>query len=332
MALSRTSGATASAAVAADPPVIAADVTAAGIHIGGLTVAEATAVIEKRLGPKMAAPVVVHIGNRNYKLRAGKGRFVLDAGRMARSAARLKPLPDTSAGGGAVVRRSSRDIRPAIKHSHKAVADFVTGLIRRVYLAPRSARLRMGITKMRLYRSRGGRTLDRAKTARLLNRTLDRLGANRVLRVRTVWIAPARTPDSLRRAYPRIITIDRGTYTLRLFTHLRHTKSYKVAVGMAGLNTPAGHYTIQDKQVNPAWHVPNSSWAGSLAGQTIPGGAPNNPLKARWMGLAGGVGIHGTAEDWSIGSSASHGCIRMHVWDVKDLYRRVSVGTPVLIR
>ena len=45
------------------------------------------------------------------------------------------------------------------------------------------------------------------------------------------------------------------------------------------------------------------------------------------MGIANGVGIHGTGEDWSIGSRASHGCIRMHVWDVKDLYPRVPVGT-----
>jgi lipoprotein-anchoring transpeptidase ErfK/SrfK len=100
---------------------------------------------------------------------------------------------------------------------------------------------------------------------------------------------------------------------------------------MAGLSTPAGQYRIQDKQVDPAWHVPNSAWAGSLAGQVIPGGAPNNPLKARWLGIANGVGIHGTAEDWSIGSRASHGCIRMHVADVKELFPRVPVGTPVLI-
>jgi lipoprotein-anchoring transpeptidase ErfK/SrfK len=46
----------------------------------------------------------------------------------------------------------------------------------------------------------------------------------------------------------------------------------------------------------------------------------------------GAVGIHGTAEEWSIGSRASHGCIRMRVSDVIELYRRVPVGTPVLIR
>ena len=58
----------------------------------------------------------------------------------------------------------------------------------------------------------------------------------------------------------------------------------------------------------------------------------HNPLKARWMGIVNGVGIHGTGEDWSIGSRASHGCIRMHVSDVIDLFPRVPVGSPVLIR
>jgi lipoprotein-anchoring transpeptidase ErfK/SrfK len=49
------------------------------------------------------------------------------------------------------------------------------------------------------------------------------------------------------------------------------------------------------------------------------------------MGLGGGVGIHGTGEDWSIGTRASHGCIRMHVPDVIALYNRTPLGTPVLI-
>jgi lipoprotein-anchoring transpeptidase ErfK/SrfK len=79
------------------------------------------------------------------------------------------------------------------------------------------------------------------------------------------------------------------------------------------------------------WTAPNSPWAGELGGSRIPGGSPANPLRARWMGITGGVGIHGTGQDWSIGRAVSHGCIRMHVWDVVDLYRRVPLGTPVLI-
>jgi lipoprotein-anchoring transpeptidase ErfK/SrfK len=59
---------------------------------------------------------------------------------------------------------------------------------------------------------------------------------------------------------------------------------------------------------------------------------PGNPLGTRWMGLnASAVGIHGTPSPSSIGYSASHGCIRMYVWEAEWLFERVRVGTPVVI-
>jgi lipoprotein-anchoring transpeptidase ErfK/SrfK len=76
--------------------------------------------------------------------------------------------------------------------------------------------------------------------------------------------------------------------------------------------------------------VPNSAWAGALAGKLIPPG-PDDPIKARWMGIFDGAGIHGTDEVSSIGHAFSHGCVRMLIPDVIDLYDRVSVGTPVYI-
>ena len=98
-----------------------------------------------------------------------------------------------------------------------------------------------------------------------------------------------------------------------------------------GLETPAGLYAIQNKAVNAAWSVPNSAWAGSLAGQVVPGGAPDNPLKARWMGIFAGAGIHGTDQVGSLGTAASHGCVRMAIPDVIELYDQVKVQTPVYI-
>jgi lipoprotein-anchoring transpeptidase ErfK/SrfK len=77
--------------------------------------------------------------------------------------------------------------------------------------------------------------------------------------------------------------------------------------------------------------VPNSAWAGDLAGTVIPGGTPENPLKARWMGIFDGAGIHGTDAVGSIGTAASHGCIRMRIPDVEELYDQVPVGAPVYI-
>ena len=77
--------------------------------------------------------------------------------------------------------------------------------------------------------------------------------------------------------------------------------------------------------------MPNSAWAGDLAGKVIAGDDPSNPIKARWMGIYDGVGVHGTSDDASIGSAASHGCIRMHVPDVEELYDQVPVGAPIYI-
>ena len=68
----------------------------------------------------------------------------------------------------------------------------------------------------------------------------------------------------------------------------------------------------------------------SLAGRVIPPG-PSDPIKARWMGFWDGAGIHGTEETWSIGHAASHGCIRMTIADVEQLYPLVPLGTPIYV-
>ena len=99
-----------------------------------------------------------------------------------------------------------------------------------------------------------------------------------------------------------MIVVNRGQFRLRLFKDLKPTQTFGIAVGQVGLETPAGQYTIANKAINPAWHVPNSAWAGKLAGKVIAGDDPTNPIKARWLGIFDGVGIHGTSDDASIGS------------------------------
>ena len=144
-------------------------------------------------------------------------------------------------------------------------------------------------------------------------------------------VRPKITTAGLASAYGTIVTIDRANFKLRLFKRLKLSKTYRVAVGLPGYPTPTGRFTIANKAVNPAWTAPNAPWAGAYANETVPGGSAENPLKARWMGIVNGVGIHGTGAPGSIGTPASHGCIRMTVPDVIDLYPRVPVGTPVVI-
>ena len=163
------------------------------------------------------------------------------------------------------------------------------------------------------------------KTAALtaaLNGALEHPGHRRQIKVRTTVTAPKVQTSKLAGQYPSFITVDRGNFTLRVYKDLKLARSYSIAVGQQGLETPAGLYHIQNKAVNPSWQVPNSPWAGSLAGKLIPPG-PDDPIKARWMGIFDGAGIHGTDEVSSIGHAFSHGCVRMLIPDVIDLYDRV---------
>jgi hypothetical protein len=175
-----------------------------------------------------------------------------------------------------------------------------------------------------------GLSVKRPQLEQRLTNALLKTDGSRTVAVPTRNLNPRWTLATLPKKYGTFILVSRETFTLRLFKNLKLVKKYSVSVGMQGLETPAGLYDINDKQINPSWHVPLSAWAGDLAGRIIPPG-PADPIKARWMGFYDGAGIHGTDEDWSIGHAASHGCIRMHIWDVEDLYPRVPLHTPIYV-
>jgi peptidoglycan hydrolase-like protein with peptidoglycan-binding domain len=125
------------------------------------------------------------------------------------------------------------------------------------------------------------------------------------------------------------IAINREEHTLKLFRLGKSIHEYRVATGSSEFPTPAGEFEIINMQEDPTWTPPNSDWAKGE--KPIPPG-PDNPLGTRWMGLdSPNVGIHGTNSPTSIGYSVSHGCIRMSIPDVEDLFERVAVGTPVVI-
>jgi lipoprotein-anchoring transpeptidase ErfK/SrfK len=195
---------------------------------------------------------------------------------------------------------------------------------------PRDAKLRITLKRVRTSKSKPGKRLAEAGLAKQIAKLLDDGSGPRVLSTKLIDVTPKVTERQLRRS--TVITVSQSEFKLRLFKRLKMVKSYKVAVGQPAYPTPRGLFAIVNKQVNPVWSVPNSPWAGELAGTTVQGGSAGNPLKARWMGIHDGVGIHGTGQEYSVGSRASHGCLRMRVADVVALYPRVPVGTPVLIK
>ncbi|MBM3460497.1 MAG: murein L,D-transpeptidase [Armatimonadetes bacterium] len=128
---------------------------------------------------------------------------------------------------------------------------------------------------------------------------------------------------------PKIyINLDR--FSLLLVDGGNKVKSYGVAHGMPEYPTPAGDFHVMFLEKDPTWIPPRDSLWAREAKMTPPG--PGNPLGTRWIGLdSAAVGIHGTPSAWSIGSRASHGCIRMRIFDVEDLFERVNEGMEVVI-
>jgi len=108
---------------------------------------------------------------------------------------------------------------------------------------------------------------------------------------------------------------------------------YTVGVGKPGKQW-AGQAHIDGKYVRPAWSPPAVVKRDNpRLPSVIPGGVPGNPMGAAALTLSGGeYAIHGTNRPESIGGFVSYGCIRMHNHDIVDLFDRVDVGTPVVVR
>lgn len=105
-------------------------------------------------------------------------------------------------------------------------------------------------------------------------------------------------------------------------------KSYPIAVGRRGWETPVGTFRVAQMLHNPTWIHP-------FTGEAIRGGDPQNPLGHYWIGFwtngKNWIGFHGTPNPESVGKPASHGCIRMYNKDVEELFHQVNLGTPVTV-
>jgi len=309
---------------------IAAGVSAAGVAVSGLTVDEAAQKLATTYGARLKKGVHVKGAGRTIWISAKRVAVKFDPALSAKRAlyAGRKLAPAAPAPGAAP---AAIDVPLAITFSKSAVRRFAGRADRRLSRQPRNSKVRVTLRRVRVTHSRPGRDIDHSALAHQIMAALGDPRLDRVFRPKLIAIKPKVNSFQARKGARTVITIQQSTFTLRLFKNLKLRKRYRVAVGQRGYPTPRGRFSIVSKQVNPTWSVPNSPWAGELAGTSVVGGSAANPLKARWMGIVSGVGIHGTGESGSIGTRASHGCIRMHVGDVINLYNRVPIGTPVLI-
>jgi len=145
--------------------------------------------------------------------------------------------------------------------------------------------------------------------------------------------APALRPSAPVSAADRRIVLELGKRTISLLEGNQVIGSWPVAVGDPATPTPTGSYAILNKVVNPQYQSTKS-------GKNNPTIGPDGPLGDRWMGFHTSAnnqyGIHGTppAWEWTVKSRAavSHGCVRMLTPNVRFLFDRVEIGTPVIVK
>ncbi len=303
-----------------------------GVDVGGMNVDAARTKLHDELLRRLRQPVVATYDGRRVVLSARRAGVAVDvdaaldeALARSRESSFFSRVAREVTGG-----KVDADVQPQVIYSRLAVAHFVAQVGDGFDRPVRDASIDFSPTSLEPVTGQDGVTVDRRPLRRAIVHALITADAPHTVAVHARTVKPKVTTAQLAQKYPVVITVDRSSFRLRLWKHLKLSKTYTIAVGMAGLETPSGVYTINDKQVDPSWHVPNSAWAGDLAGKVIPPG-PQDPIKARWMGIYAGAGIHGTDDVGSLGSAASHGCIRMAIADVEQLYPLVPLQTPIYV-
>jgi lipoprotein-anchoring transpeptidase ErfK/SrfK len=314
---------------------IAEGIKVNGVDVGGLSASQARTKLRAALLDPLNRPVTARFEGKRYKLTPAQAEIAVDIdGSVQRALIRSRE--------GDLLTRTWREVRgqpiltdldAKVSYSRAAIRRLVARVERDLAVEPVDARVDLESGSVDPRPSKDGREVRAARLRRDLERELlDSGTGRRLVRVRTNVVEPEVSTEELAQKYPAVVIVNRGSYQLTLYKDLKPAKTYGIAIGKVGLETPAGLYHIQIKAVDPAWTMPHSDWVPKKdQGKIVPGGTPENPLKARWLGIFDGAGIHGTDAESSIGTAASHGCVRMRIPDVIDLYDQVPVGAPIYI-
>jgi lipoprotein-anchoring transpeptidase ErfK/SrfK len=301
-------------------------VRVAGVDVGGMTSTQATALVTAEARRLLGRTITVRAAGRTWRLTPaalGRRAAVQQAVRQAVSGPRL---PWWARAWHRLTHRPVRfQVGLAYSGGQRGAATMVARVAAAVDVAPQDAAITLGHGAMQRRHARNGRAVELREADRAL--TAAEVGGTGVVDL-PVRSLPARVPDG---RLGKTIAIDVGANRLTLYDGLTVQRTYPVATAKPGFYTPRGTWRVLYKQVDPTWINPAPHGWGAGEPARIPPG-PDDPLGTRALALnAPGILIHGSPASWSIGSYASHGCIRMFIGDAEDLFDRVPVGTPVLI-
>jgi hypothetical protein len=297
----------------------------AGVDVGELTRQEAIAAVSAQADGLLDREIEVQAGDETWSVTPRQLGTTVDVERLVDAALALN---DDYAWPERVFRRLANtsvdhtsDLRLRVDRTE--LRRFAQTIAEEVSVEPSNAAVDYVDGELVLTRPEPGWTLPAPQAKRALREAI--LSGSPSAGLSLDRIEPEVGRDDL--GYT--IVVDLGDLELSLYDGLRSVKTYPVAAGTSQYPTPQGEWTVVDKVENPTWTNPDPTGWGAGLPLTIPPG-PTNPLGTRALYLdAPGIRIHGTSASYSIGSYASHGCIRMYMDDVEELFSIVPVGTTV---
>jgi lipoprotein-anchoring transpeptidase ErfK/SrfK len=305
--------------------VLPTDTVIGGVNVGGLRYQAAVDKVRAQLEAPLHQPIHVDADGFQADTTAWDMGLQLDVPAAVRKA--MAPNHE-----GNVYQRAWRRFQG---NDHRNIAlkpDWTTGQSaslleqakKAVAIAPQNARLDTSTGFVNVTPDRDGRALDTERAKVMLTQGVQR--GEKQIHLPVVHPKAAVQHD----AFGTIILVRTGENKLYLYKNGQVAKTYDVATGRPEFPTPTGQFRVVSKQTNPTWHNPHDSWSTSMPETIGPG--PTNPLGTHALALsAAGILIHETPDVGSIGTSASHGCIRMRGGDELDLFNQVSNGTTVVI-
>jgi len=303
-------------------------VTLAGVDVGGMNRDEAIRVVEEHADLRLTDAIEVQAAGVTWTVTPAALGMSADVGAAVDRALGLADeMPFLSRLYHRVMDKPvEREYPLEFANDQTAVRAFVEQAYDEVAVPPVDAEFSLVEGELVIRRSEAGSELKVELAAQRILRALQRQVDRIEIPVKEV--TPAVTTASL----GQTIVVDVSDNTLQLYEGLKVVKEYRVATGTASFPTPVGTFEIIDKKENPTWYNPDpDGWGADLPAFIGPG--PGNPLGTRAMYLnAPGIRIHGTWSSSSIGTAASHGCIRMHISDSEELYPLVEMGARVIVK
>ena len=305
--------------------IVPADVDTEGVGLGGLSVSAARLTIEKSVVEPLLQPLVASFGSQEFTLEPS-GSLHIDVDGMLAQA--YTPKTRTT-----VFERIYRkllddpiptEVETLLEVDGDPLSSWVEEVASQIDTPPVSARIELVEDEILMVPSSVGYSTWRARAEKEVTEAL--LAGQKSMEIPVSEVEPEISEEDL----GKTIVISLSERKLYLYQGMKLEKDYGVAIGSPGHSTPRGSWEITAKRYMPSWGNPGSGWAVNMPAYIPPG--PSNPLGTRAINLsASGIRIHGTTQDWSIGRAASHGCMRMHRWDVEDLFDRVEIGMAVYI-